>query len=192
MKRFPAAASAAIVFAMISPCLAATPEPSLVTPTTYDNHKGFDFLFGTWTTRYRILRTHLKHDNVWDDCYGTSRIRPFWNGSANLEDGDLHCPPPRGYTESMTLRLYDPATNQWSLYWGTTKIGLGLPQQVGHFDSNGVGQFYADDKWEGTPVIIRYKWWLKSGDHPRFEQAFSTDHGRTWETNWTCDYTRKP
>jgi hypothetical protein len=75
MKRFAAAACAAVVLAMISPCVAATPEPSLVTPMTYDNHKGYDFLFGTWTT----------------------------------------------------LRLYDPATHQWSLYWGTTKIGLALP-----------------------------------------------------------------
>ncbi len=29
-----------------------------------------------------------------------------------------------------------------------------------------------------------------AGDHPRFEQAFSADGGRTWETNWTTDYTR--
>lgn len=191
MKRFAAVACAAVVLATISPGIAATPEPSLVTSTTYDNRHGFDFLFGTWTTHYRILRKRLAHDNVWYDCYGTSTIRPFWNGSANLEDGDLRCPPPRGYTHGMTLRLYDPATYLWSLYWGTTKIGLALPQQVGHFNPNGVGQFYADDKWQGTPVIVRFKWWLNSGDHPRFEQAFSTDRGRTWETNWTTDYTRK-
>ncbi len=71
MKRFAAVACAAVVLATISPGIAATPEPSLVTSTTYDNRHGFDFLFGTWTTHYRILRKRLAHDNVWYDCYGT-------------------------------------------------------------------------------------------------------------------------
>ncbi|HEY4433825.1 MAG TPA: hypothetical protein VGM99_05430, partial [Candidatus Cybelea sp.] len=167
MKCFAAAACAAVVFATISPGIAASPEPSLVTSTTYDNHHGFDFLFGTWTTHYRILRKRLAHDTVWYDCYGRSTIRPFWNGSANLEDGDLRCPQPRGYTHGMTLRLYDAATHQWSLYWGTTRIGLGLPQQATQAGHRAL-QMVAKERRS-----------------PRFEQAFSTDHGRNWETNWT-------
>jgi hypothetical protein len=28
------------------------------------------------------------------------------------------------------------------------------------------------------------------GNHPYFEQAYSRDNGHTWETNWTCLYSR--
>jgi hypothetical protein len=92
----------------------------------------------------------------------------------------------------MTLRLYDAASQQWSLYWGTTKLGLALPAQLGHFDGDGVGEFFANDTFKGRPIIVRFRWELRAGDHPHFEQAFSPDKGKTWETNWICDYTRAP
>lgn len=57
-------------------------------------------------------------------------------------------------------------------------------------DEHGAGQFYAHDKHEGKPIVARFKWALLQGDHPYFEQAYSTDDGKTWETNWTCLYTR--
>jgi hypothetical protein len=159
------------------------------TPAAQDNSKGFDFLFGTWRTHYRILRKRLSNDHEWYSCEGTSVIRPFWSGSANLEDGDLHCPD--RYVGGMTLRLYNSGTHEWSLWWGTRKLGLAPPPpQVGHFDANGVGEFFARDTYAGKPVIVRYKWTLQPGDHPYFEQAFSADNGKTWETNWTTVYTR--
>ena len=158
--------------------------------TARDGHKDFDFLFGTWRTHYKLLRHRLSNNHEWYDCEGASVIRHFWNGSANLEDGDLHCPPPRGYVHGMTLRLYDAASHQWSLYWGTTKLGLVMPPQVGHFDKNGVGEFFAHDTFQGKPIIVRFRWTVLKGDHPHFEQAFSADNGGTWETNWITDYTR--
>lgn len=158
--------------------------------TARDGNKDFDFLIGTWHTQYKILRHRLSNNHDWYECAGTSVVRTFWDGSANLEDGDLRCPPPRGDVRGMTLRLYDAASHQWSLYWGTTKLGLTTPAQVGHFDNNGVGEFFARDTFAAKPIIVRFKWTLLSGDHPHFEQAFSADDGKTWETNWICDYTR--
>ncbi len=167
-----------------------TPTVPLLTQTTRDGHKDFDLLIGTWRTHYRILRHRLVNSNEWDDCDGSSVVQAFWSGSGNLEVGDLRCPPPRGYIRSMTLRLYDAVSHQWSLYFGTEKSGLGTPPQVGHFDDHGVGDFFCADTFEGKPVIVRYRWILRNGEHPRFEQAFSIDNGKTWETNWTCDYIR--
>jgi len=161
---------------------------SLATPTTRDGRKDFDFLFGSWQTHYRLLRHRLQNDREWYDCYGTSTIRPFWNGSANLEDGDLRCP--KRYIGGMTVRLYNADTHQWSLYWGTRQLGIVLPAQVGHFNDRGVGEFFAHDTYEGRPIVVRFEWMLKPGDHPFFAQAFSTDNGKTWETNWTAVYTR--
>lgn len=161
---------------------------SATTATTRDGHKDFDFLFGTWRTHYRLLRKRLSNNHDWYSCEGTSIIRPFWGGSANLEDGDLQCP--NRNIGGMTLRLYNAGTHQWSLWWGTRKLGLQPPAQVGHFDGNNEGQFLARDTYEGKPIIVRFRWTLLPGDHPHFEQAFSPDNGKTWETNWTTVYTR--
>jgi hypothetical protein len=162
---------------------------SLVTPTTHDGRHDFDFLLGKWHTHYRLLRNRLVHDNVWYDCSGESVVRPFWGGEGNLEVGDLRCPPPRGHVEGMTLRMYDRDTHQWSLWWGTKKLGLSPPPQVGHFNDAGTGEFYADDTFKGQPIVVRFQWTQVKG-LPHFEQAFSTDNGKTWETNWICDYTK--
>lgn len=156
-------------------------------PTTRDGSHDWTFLIGTWRTHYRILAKRLAHSHTWYDCYGTSNIMPFWNGSGNLEDGDLTCPDK--HIGGMTLRMYNPQTHQWTLWWGTRTLAITSPPQVGHFDA-GVGQFFAHDAWQGRPIINRFQWNVVGG-HPHFEQAFSTDGGKTWETNWTTDYVRQ-
>jgi hypothetical protein len=161
-------------------CLGAAPSPN-------DGRDGFDFLYGTWRTHYRLLRHRLVHDRVWYSCEGTSFVRPFWNGYGNLEDGDLTCP--NRYVGGLTLRLYDPKTRAWSLWWGTRKLGVVPPQQIGRFNADGSGDFYARDVQEGKRVIVRFRWTHPNGV-PHFEQAFSADNGATWETNWTTDYER--
>ncbi len=194
MKRFMQAVLAAAALAA-GPAGAATVPAAIVkpnypvAPTARDGGHDFDFEFGTWRTRYRILKHRLVGDHEWYDCYGTSVIRPFWGGDGNLEDGDLKCPS--RYIGGMTLRMYDPRTHQWTLWWGTRKLAVAPPAQLGHFNINGVGDFYAYDSWQGKPEITRFQWTRVSGN-PHFEQAYSTDRGKTWETNWTTDYTRVP
>ncbi|MBV9027257.1 MAG: hypothetical protein JO311_01455 [Candidatus Eremiobacteraeota bacterium] len=164
------------------------PAQSAAAPTTRDGHRDFDFLLGSWHTHYRLLKVRLQNNHQWYGCDGTSTVRPFWGGYGDLEDGDLRCPG--SHIVGMTLRMYSARTHQWSLWWGTKARGLVPPPQVGHFDATGVGEFYAPDTHAGKPIIVRYKWRLLPGDHPYFEQAFSPDNGRTWETNWTTVYTR--
>jgi len=45
--------------------------------------------------------------------------------------------------------------------------------------------FVADDVQEGVPVVCRFRWTVLNPRSARWEQAFSTDGGVTWETNWT-------
>ena len=177
---------------VLAPCCPARPAAaqSAASATARDGRHDFDFLLGSWHTHYRLLKHRLANDHEWYDCYGTSVVSSFWKGGGELEDGDLRCP--NRYIAGMTLRLYNEATHQWSLYWGTKKLGLVPPPQIGHFDANGIGEFYARDTFAGKPIVVRFKWTLRAGDHPRFEQAFSPDGGKTWETNWTTDYTRSP
>ena len=161
-------------------------ESRLVSSTTRDGRHDFDFLLGRWQTHYRLLRKRLQGSHDWYSCEGKSTVRAFWGGSGNLEDGDLRCP--RRYIGGLTVRLYNATTHQWSLWWGTRDLGLVPPPQVGHF-ANGVGDFLARDTYRGKPIVVRFRWTVLAG-HPHFEQAFSPDNGKSWETNWTTVYTR--
>jgi hypothetical protein len=43
---------------------------------------------------------------------------------------------------------------------------------------------------DGRPIRVRFTWSETQGDAPVWEQAFSADAGRTWETNWVMHFTR--
>ena len=88
------------------------------------------------------------------------------------------------------MRLYNPATRQWSLYWASQRTGTLFPPVTGCF-SGGVGEFYGDDTHHGTPVRARFIWSGITGASAHWEQAFSTDDGQTWITNWLMDLTRR-
>ena len=60
---------------------------------------------------------------------------------------------------------------------------------VGRFE-NGVGTFEAEHTFEGRAISVRFLWTRPSAETCRWEQAFSADSGRNWETNWTMDFSR--
>jgi len=53
-----------------------------------------------------------------------------------------------------------------------------------------VGLFYGEDTDGGRPVKVVYKWTKVGPDGARWEQAFSYDDGKTWETNWVNEHRR--
>ena len=59
----------------------------------------------------------------------------------------------------------------------------------GSFEA-GIGSFYAEEDFEGRPIRVHFLWTRTDTAAPRWEQAFSEDGGRTWETNWEMDFTR--
>ena len=69
-----------------------------------------------------------------------------------MDEGEL-----RGY-HAITLRLHDPASGQWSLYWITSLSGATIePPVTGRFDG-GCGDFLGPDTHNGIPVVVRYRW----------------------------------
>jgi hypothetical protein len=97
-----------------------------------------------------------------------------------------------GASQGVTLRLYDPNTQEWSIYWASNLSGtLDIPM-IGKFDRhNGVGTFYAHETHEGRHVYSRFIWSNITENACRWEQALSADGGKTWETNWIADFTRQ-
>jgi hypothetical protein len=56
---------------------------------------------------------------------------------------------------------------------------------------NGIGTFYANDDIEdGKPVRTRLMWSEITATSGHWEQAESTDGGKTWETDWIMDLKR--
>ena len=76
----------------------------------------------------------------------------------------------------------------WSIWWfdGRTPSELD-PPVTGRFE-NGVGTFYSDDTFKGKPIRVRFTWSNITAASAHWEQAFSADGGKTWETNWTTDF----
>jgi hypothetical protein len=118
---------------------------------------------------------------------GTSVVHPLWQGRANV--GELDVTGPAGKIEGLTLRLYDPASRQWTVRFASSRDGELTPGLVGGF-SDGRGEFLNHETLEGRPICVRFIFSEMTADTFRFEQAFSPDEGRTWEVNWVATFRR--
>jgi hypothetical protein len=153
-----------------------------------DGQHDFDFEVGNWKIHLKNLMHPLTGSNEWVEFDGTSVTQKLWDGRSQIEQFETDSP--MGHIEGMTLRLYNPKSHQWSLYWANSKIGyIDGPPQIGEF-KDGRGEFYAQDMLSGRSVFIRFLWTKTDTDSPHFEQAFSIDGGKTWETNWITDQKR--
>lgn len=144
----------------------------------------FDFLIGTWTVTNRRRRAFLAGVDEWDVYPATSVSRSILGGG-NMDEIDF---PTKG-TQGLTLRLFDAERKEWSLYWASSVSGALDPPVTGSFTGDR-GDFYGDDVYDGKPIRVHYIWTGTTSGAPRWEQEFSADDGRTWESNWTMDFTR--
>jgi hypothetical protein len=119
---------------------------------------------------------------------GTSIVHKVWNGRASL--GETEADGPSGHLEALSLRLYDPQAHQWGLSYANGQTGvLGMPATVGEF-KNGRGEFFDTEPFNGRNILVRNVWSDITPNSCHFEQAFSTDGGKTWEVNWSAIDTR--
>lgn len=153
------------------------------------SEKDFDFLRGHWLVRHRRLRQRLTGCGDWDEFLGHCRMQPVMGGLGNVDDNLLHLPG--GDYRAVTLRAFDARTRRWAIWWldGRSPHSLDVPV-LGGFE-NGVGVFEADDVLGGQPIRVRFTWSETATDSPCWAQAFSSDGGATWETNWTMRFERE-
>ena len=148
---------------------------------------GFDFEFGNWRVHHRIKRA----DGGWTEFDGTCTDRALADGSANVEEHRFD--KPTGVTWGIATRAFDPKSGTWAIWWidGRDPHGALDPPVKGRFE-HGVGTFYSDGVVNGKPVRTRYVWSEITRDSAHWEQAYSDDAGKTWDTNWTMDFRRVP
>ncbi|HEY7017821.1 MAG TPA: hypothetical protein VH297_05080 [Gaiellaceae bacterium] len=156
-----------------------------------DGRHHFDFFFGTWRQRNRKrVRPLVKGDPEWVEFDSASEARPIVAGLGNVDTFKAPRFPGRPGFEGFSLRLFEPETGLWRIWWAST-VGQGQlePPVVGRF-RDGIGLFECDDVLEGVPLRVRFTWKDITDTSATWEQAFSFDGGETWDTNWTTESRR--
>jgi hypothetical protein len=146
----------------------------------------FDFLAGRWNVLSRRLIKPLSGSGAWEEFPGFSVATRHFGGAASVDEIEF---PTKGFS-GMTVRLYDVRAGQWAIYWANSATGrLDTSAMVGGFDGDR-GKFHGEETVAGRRVRCRFVWTVMGPGAARWEQAFSDDGGRTWETNWTMVFSR--
>jgi hypothetical protein len=177
--------------------IASQPLPGLAQPAPMDNRPqasatrdgqhDFDWEIGTWKTHLKRRLRPLTGSNEWVEYDGTTVVRKVWGGRANLVELDVQ--GPAGRIEGASWRLYNPESRQWSLNFSNARTGALSPPTIGEF-KDGRGEFHSAETLNGRAILVRFVISDITADSAHFEQSFSDDGGKTWETNWIADDTR--
>lgn len=149
--------------------------------------KDFDFLQGEWIVHHRVRRAGTEQG--WTEFEGTCRNRALIGGQANVEEHTFN--RPAGVTHGVAVRAFDPKTHLWAIWWIDARDPHGAldPPVKGRF-INGAGTFYSDQIIDGKPTRTRFIWSQITGTSARWEQAYSLDAGKAWQTNWIMEFKR--
>ncbi len=147
----------------------------------------FDFLFGAWRVHHRIQRP--AGTGQWVEFDGTCTEAPLMGGAGNVEEHTFE--RPTGVTYGVAVRAYDPQTAEWAIWWIDSRAPHNPmdPPMKGRF-KNGVGTFFSESTLDGKPIQVRFIWKNTGSSTARWEQAYSSDGGQTWQTNWSMEFKR--
>jgi hypothetical protein len=147
----------------------------------------FRFLCGHFKVAHRRLTQRLVGSNDWTTFETELWGYPVMGGAAFVDE--MYGKMDDEEFWGLTLRLYDPTSDEWSLHWADTWHPGLCPPLRGSF-GGGRGEFFGPQDEDGVSVLARFKWSEISESGALWEQAFSTDEGATWETNWTMRFER--
>jgi hypothetical protein len=167
--------------------------PNIAPPAAFMQHDGahdFDFLIGNWRAHVWRLPDRLVGSNRWIEYTGISNHTKLLDTNANFEQFEVESVDKTLRIKAQTLRIYNPASHQWSIYGVDLDNGvLSMPPEVGQFTGNR-GEFFDQEDFKGRAIIVRYVWMNLFPHRARMEQSFSADDGRSWEVNWVCELSR--
>lgn len=155
--------------------------------TESDGRNDFDFLIGTWKVHHRTLKKRLHGSTEWVEFEGDTVSRKILNGLGIMDDNLIHAKT--GPVHAMALRLFNPESKEWSIYWSTDQTGTLDVPVIGGF-KDGRGEFYSQEIFDGRHIYSRFLWSKITANSCQWEQAFSEDGGKTWETNWIMEFER--
>jgi hypothetical protein len=153
----------------------------IITASPSSSKHDFDFFEGKWKLHNKKLKSKLNNCTEWVEFESTQQMYKVLNGIGNIDnflatfDGEPF--------EGMTLRLFNPKTNLWNIYWADSNNGKLDPPVVGSFENN-IGHFFTKDVFDNKNILVVFRWDATNPDNPVWSQAFSANNGNTWEWNW--------
>jgi hypothetical protein len=162
----------------------------VIRPSATSSVNDFDYLEGKWKLYDRKLNKRLANCTDWTVFESEVVNVKILVGTANMDTYSTTQMPGPGGTptdgklfQGVALRLFNPKTQLWNIYWIATNNGGVLdPPMVGSFENN-IGHFFCKDTFNGQPIIVVFRWDVRDKQKPIWSQAFSTDNGKTWEWN---------
>jgi hypothetical protein len=165
-----------------------SPMALTIQPSATSSEKDFDFLEGKWSVHNKMLKERLNNNQEWNEFESELHLRKTINGLGNVENyyATFNNEP----FEGMAVRLFNPKTKLWKVYWMDSNNGTMDENPVTGSFENGMGKFYAEDVFNEKPILVLYQWDATNPKQPKWSQAFSTDKGKTWEWNWEMTLTK--
>jgi hypothetical protein len=159
-----------------------------ITPSDGSSKHDFDFLVGGWKIRNRKLKEPLSGRDEWEEFDATQNLRQILQGFGNFDifSTELDGKPFEGFT----LRLFEPQTRLWTIYWADNNAMKLDAGKVGSFDGD-IGDFFARELFAGKNIIVKFHWDKSDPEAPIYSAAFSDDEGQTWEWNWYAYFARR-
>lgn len=148
---------------------------------------GFDFLIGKdWAIRNLVLEERLAGCDRWQEFDARlTDVRKILRGLGNIDrfsaerDG-------RPF-EAISLRLWDPAAEQWTIWWADSRT-VRLEEQVRGGFTDGIGDFFGETVHRDRKVKVRFRWSEIEDRSARWEQAYLGETTGEWETNWVMEF----
>lgn len=160
----------------------------VITASETSSKNDFDYLVGHWNIRNRVLKEPLSGSDAWDEFDATQEFRLTLLGLGNFDifHAELGGKP----FEGLTVRLFDPQTRLWTIYWADSNAVKLDGGKVGSFHGD-EGDFFGREVVAGKDVIVKFHWDKRNPNAPIYSRAFSADAGRTWQWNWYSSFTRR-
>ena len=155
-----------------------------------DGRRDFDFLAGNWRVTNRTLRTAPGKPAEWVEFESRVESRLVLGGLGNVDTYYAPDAPGRGLYYGLALRLFDPSTGLWRIWWASTADAGRLDPPLAGLFTGGEGHFEGDDHVGGHAIKVRFKWSEITPTSARWEQSFSFDDGKSFETNWVMQFHR--
>ena len=158
-----------------------------ILPAESSSARDFDFFIGQWKVKNRKLKSRLDNCREWEEFEASDEDHMILDGLGNTNT--FRTNQEGKNFEGITLRLFNPVTGLWSLYWADSNNGVLDVPVVGSFNGD-IGQFFCRDFFRGKTIIVQFHWDKSRIDHPVWSQAFSEDGGKNWEWNLYMEFER--
>jgi len=149
------AVAAALFLAMAWVVTQAEGAATTSSAALHDGQHDFDFLIGSWKIHLKRRQHPLTGSNDWVEFDGTVVCRPLWNGLAEVEEFNVDSPEKNIVIQGLAVRLYNPKTRQWTIYWANRKncVFAATVRELTYLRCR--VEFYGQDTLDGKSIYVR-------------------------------------